>query len=104
VGLGSWVKGKVAQKAGQGVARELAAWAAEEKARLAVTNQEDSTMGVWLKALGVAFVSGVSVAVADAMANGFEFSKAGLFHVAGAALAGGFVGAAAYLKQSPLKP
>ena len=104
MGLRSWAKAKVVQKAGQRAARELGAWAAEEQRRLAVTNGEDSTMSVWLKALGVAFASGVSVAVADAMANGFEFSKAGLFHVASAAIAGGLVGAAAYLKQSPLNP
>jgi hypothetical protein len=102
VGLRSWAKAKVVQKAGQRAARELGAWAAEEQARLAVTNGEASTMSVWLKALGVAFASGVSVAVADFISNGVEFSKAGLLHIAAAALAGGLVAAAAYLKQSPL--
>lgn len=75
-------------------------WA--EKQRAGLAGQEGNM--VWAKALGAAFIGGVATAAADALANGFTLDKAGLIRLGTAALAGGLVAAAGYLKQSPIKP
>lgn len=76
-------------------------WLAQQKAGL---SGREGDMGVWAKALGAAFVGGFLTAASDALANGFSLDKAGLIRLATSAVAGGLVAAAAYLKQSPLKP
>lgn len=59
---------------------------------------------VFLKALGVAFLGGAASAASDALLNGTTFDKAGMLRLGATALAGGLIAAAAYLKQSPIKP
>ena len=65
---------------------------------------EMGSFEVWAKGALVAIGGGICTALADALANGASFDSAGLRHMGGAAIAGGAVALAAYLKQSPLPP
>lgn len=99
MGLRDWIGRKVVRSK----AKDVEGWSAELREELERQRaQEGETMSVWLKGAGVAFASGLVNGLTAAIATNFEFSKAGLFSVASAAVVGGLTGLALYLKQSPI--
>lgn len=70
--------------------------------RKALDSGKEDGMGKWLQTILVVFAGGALTALSDALLNGFTVDSAGAKRVVLAAVAGGVIALAAYLKQSPL--
>ena len=88
---------KIAEREIQQVERRIDAWRAE------VAHEEVTSMSVWFKGLGAAFLGGLVAAVAQAVSGGgFSFSVEWVTHAAVGIFAGALTAVVAYLKESPL--